>query len=401
MIRFMAANRDIEKELTTAKARIADLEHKLNLLKSGKAGMKDPLPNHHLTPEEQIKYFVRHLPVAVAMFDREMNYLMVSDKYLRDYKIEDADVIGKSHYDIFPRVPQKWKDAHKRCLKGVVEACEEDLLDTSRSQLYVDWVITPWYDSDDKIGGLILFVEIVNDRVEAKKKLLKLHHDLRQSFQQLEEFAFAVSHTLQDPLQSTLSFVNKIGEFLILNGHISQKEDVDYLEVNIRRIQKMIEGLLQFAMVGNHQGKHVVSLGKVIRSVMDNLMYRIQERNVKIKFEGLPSVKANEFELITIFQNLIGNAIRYNHSEVVIIEIRAKREEGKWRIEVEDNGHGIAENIQRDMFKPNIDRNFSEHGQSTGVGLLICKNIVESQGGEIGFETKMNQGTTFYFTIND
>ena len=107
MIRFMAANRDIEKELTTAKARIADLEHKLNLLKSGKAGMKDPLPNHHLTPEEQIKYFVRHLPVAVAMFDREMNYLMVSDKYLRDYKIEDADVIGKSHYYIFPRVPQK------------------------------------------------------------------------------------------------------------------------------------------------------------------------------------------------------------------------------------------------------------------------------------------------------
>ncbi|MCB0855815.1 MAG: GHKL domain-containing protein, partial [Bacteroidetes bacterium] len=259
----------------------------------------------------------------------------------------------------------------------------------------------PWYDSDDKIGGLILFVEIVNDRVEAKKKLLKLHHDLRQSFQQLEEFAFAVSHTLQDPLQSTLSFVNKIGEFLILNGHISQKEDVDYLEVNIRRIQKMIEGLLQFAMVGNHQGKHVVSLGKVKRSVMDNLMYRIQERNVKIKFEGLPSVKANEFELITIFQNLIGNAIKYNHSESVLIEIRAKREEGKWRIEVEDNGHGIAENIQRDMFKPNIDRNFSEHGQSTGVGLLICKNIVESQGGEIGFETKMNQGTTFYFTIND
>jgi signal transduction histidine kinase len=397
----MTENRDIHQELLDARARIADLERELGMLKRGKAGLDDPLPDQHLTPEEQIKYFVRHLPVAVAMFDQNMNYLMVSDKYLHDYKIEDIELIGKCHYDIFPRVPQKWKDAHKRCLKGVVEACEEDLLVTKKSgNLFIDWVITPWYDGNDKIGGLILFAEIVNEKVEAKRKLLKLNHDLRQSFQQLEEFAFAVSHTLQDPLQSTLSFVGKIGEFLQKNGHVSQQEDIDYLEVNVLRMQKMLNGLLQFAMVGNHQGKHTVSLGKVVRSVMDNLMYRIKERNVKIKFEGLPSVKANEFELITVFQNLISNSIKFNHSEEVRIEIRAKRQDKKWRIEIQDNGDGIPASVQADMFKPNIERKPNSEASKSGVGLIICKNIIESQGGEIGFETAHNQGTTFFFTLN-
>ena len=114
----MAEEKNIRRELIEAQKRIAELE-KLLFEKRAKGisavGFNDPLPDHHLSAEAQIKYFVRHLPVAVAMFDQNMNYLMVSDKYILDYKIENIDLIGKCHYDLFPNVPQRWKDAHQRC----------------------------------------------------------------------------------------------------------------------------------------------------------------------------------------------------------------------------------------------------------------------------------------------
>lgn len=151
---------DITQELTEARKKIAELEKELSGVKSRLRELAE-LP---FMMKGWFGYFVRHLPASVAMFDRDMNYLIVSEKYLKDYKINDRDIIGKNHYDVFPDVPQRWKDVHRRCLTGVIESCEKDIYHTRNGHsLYIDWIITPWYDENNQVGGLIMFAEIVNE----------------------------------------------------------------------------------------------------------------------------------------------------------------------------------------------------------------------------------------------
>ncbi|MEZ4825929.1 MAG: PAS domain-containing protein [Bacteroidia bacterium] len=151
---------DLAQELTDARQRISELETELSMTK---ARLREMVEFPHIM-KEWFGYFVRHLPVSVAMFDKDMNYLLASEKYIRDFKVEGGDITGKNHYDIFPDVPKRWKDAHLRCLKGVIESCEKDVYKTRNGFIiYIDWIITPWYDENNEIGGMILFAEIVND----------------------------------------------------------------------------------------------------------------------------------------------------------------------------------------------------------------------------------------------
>ncbi|MDX2248554.1 MAG: PAS domain-containing protein [Bacteroidia bacterium] len=151
---------DLQKELAEARQKISSLEQELVVAKTR---LRELSEFPHLM-KDWFGYFVRHLPVSVAMFDKNMNYLIASEKYIKDYKIQGVEIIGKNHYEVFPDVPQRWKDVHRRCMTGVVESCEKDEYYTRNGRtLFIDWIITPWYDENNQIGGLILFAEIVDE----------------------------------------------------------------------------------------------------------------------------------------------------------------------------------------------------------------------------------------------
>lgn len=116
-----------------------------------------------------LREFVEHVPAAVAMFDREMRYIFVSRRWLEDYRIGDQDIIGRSHYEIFPEIPERWKELHRRALAGEVLRCEEDPFERADGTTdYVRWEIRPWYTGEGDVGGIAMFTEVITERKRAE-----------------------------------------------------------------------------------------------------------------------------------------------------------------------------------------------------------------------------------------
>ncbi|MEE3717687.1 PAS domain S-box protein [Tumidithrix elongata RA019] len=114
---------------------------------------------------QQLKLFVEHTPVAVAMFDRNMHYLLTSRQWKEDYNLGDREIIGRSHYDVFPEIPDRWREIHQRCLGGAIERCEEDYFIRSDGSItWTQWEIHPWYADANKIGGIIMFTQVITNR---------------------------------------------------------------------------------------------------------------------------------------------------------------------------------------------------------------------------------------------
>ncbi len=115
--------------------------------------------------ERVLRLFIEYSPAAIAMFDREMKYIVASRRYLIDYELGEQNVVGRSHYEIFPEIPERWKEIHRRCLAGATERNEEDPFPRASGKLdWIRWEIRPWYEADGEIGGIILFSEVITER---------------------------------------------------------------------------------------------------------------------------------------------------------------------------------------------------------------------------------------------
>ena len=124
------------------------------------------------TNEALLRLFIKHAPAAIAMFDTDMRYLQVSDRFLTDYHLEGQDLSGKSHYELFPHLPERWKEAHRRILAGAVESCAEDPYDAGDGSIgWLQWESLPWRKGNGEIGGLILFTQVITERKRAEEAL--------------------------------------------------------------------------------------------------------------------------------------------------------------------------------------------------------------------------------------
>ena len=167
--------------------------------------------------EQLLRLFVEHTPAAVAMLDRDMRYIVVSHRYLTDYGLDDQDLVGRSHYDVFPEIPEHWKEIHRRCLAGAVEKADEDPFPRADGRLdWVQWEIRPWFGANREIGGIILFSEVVTRRKQAEEILQKRYKELTavyeasQRLQKLlapDQLAQEIIEVLEHTLDYTYSAV--------------------------------------------------------------------------------------------------------------------------------------------------------------------------------------------------
>ena len=143
--------------------------------------------------EQILRLFVEHAPAAIAMFDREMRYIAASLRYLSDYELGDQDVVGRSHYEVFPEISERWKEIHRRCLAGATERHEEDPFPRASGKLdWIRWEIRSWYEANGEIGGIILFSEVITERKRGEEKLRESEERLRSVIENSPDTLYSI-----------------------------------------------------------------------------------------------------------------------------------------------------------------------------------------------------------------
>lgn len=248
-----------------------------------------------------------------------------------------------------------------------------------------------------------LNTELEQKVAERTAELAQRAKDLERSNLELQQFAYVASHDLQEPLRTIASFTQLLAKRYNDKLDDKAREFIAFAVDGSKRMQTLINDLLSFSRVGTPQGKELfpVRMDAVLDAVLKNLKRAIEESGAVITRDPLPTVLADEVQLGQLVQNLIGNAIKFRREVTPKVHIGAERNGTGWNISVRDNGIGIAQEHNDRIFVIFQRLHTRTQYPGTGIGLAVCKKIVERHGGQIWVEPTPGGGSTFTFSIAD
>jgi light-regulated signal transduction histidine kinase (bacteriophytochrome) len=259
---------------------------------------------------------------------------------------------------------------------------------------------TPLLDENGKPRGSVSSFIDITERKLSDEKLKKTMDELSRSNQELEHFAHVASHDLREPLRMITSFLQLLEKRYKDQLDQNANEFIGFAVDGAKRLNNMIKDLLEYSQVMKKEREfNPVKLDKVLEETLINLVVQTEENNVTITYDPLPNIMGDEKLLVYLFQNLIGNAIKYRSQETPQIHISAIKQKDHFLLSVKDNGIGIdSEHLNR-IFTIFQRLHGNEEYEGTGIGLAIAQKIVHLHGGRIWAESELGKGSTFYFTI--
>ena len=234
----------------------------------------------------------------------------------------------------------------------------------------------------------------------AEKKLAEKVEELARSNRDLEQFAYVASHDLQEPLRMVAAYTQLLAERY--RGKLDENADkyIGYAVEGALRMQTLILDLLAFSRVGRAEtDRKNGECNAALNNALENLRSAIEESGAVVTHDDLPAVAVDPTQLVQLFQNLIGNAIKFRGKEVPAIRVSAKKQDARWLFAVADNGIGVSSQYKDKIFVIFQRLHTREEYSGNGVGLAICKKIVEHHGGRIWVESEPGCGATFHFTL--
>ncbi|MDP4193080.1 MAG: ATP-binding protein [Bacteroidota bacterium] len=325
----------------------------------------------------------------------DFSFLYVNQMFSSTVKVKKDDLQGRNLSEFVPGFEKS--DLFNSCCKAFFEGKPQlfrsvklkELLKNNSWEGYTNISISACRN------GITLCFQDVSDHYLTLEQL-------ERSNKELEQFAYSVSHDLQEPLRMISNFAKKISKQY--EGKIDEKADqyIGFMIDAAKRMQHLINDLLQYARVTTSAQPLVqTDLNGIIDRVMSDLSLSIEEEKAQINYGKLPEINADPTQIQQLFQNLISNAIKFRREIDPAITIEAKKENSEWLFAVHDNGIGISPEYYDRIFIVFQRLHEREKYSGTGIGLAICKKIVERHGGRIWVESEKGRGSSFFFSIRE
>ncbi len=261
--------------------------------------------------------------------------------------------------------------------------------------------MAPIRNAQGRVIGAVLVFRDVTARREAEAQLRGLNRDLKQINEDLQQFSYAASHDLKEPLRTVTNYLQLIR--LRFSGKVLDSEAAKLFDIAVggaQRMHALVEALLEYSRTGEvHEGTlQLLPADRIVHDAAGNLQSSISECGAEIVVGQLPIVRGNPLHLTQLFENLIGNALKYRSEQTPRVTVNAEEAGPEWIFSVQDNGIGIAREYQAQIFGI-FKRLHGDEYPGTGIGLATCKKIVERHGGTIWVESEAGQGAKFCFTL--
>jgi PAS domain S-box-containing protein len=259
----------------------------------------------------------------------------------------------------------------------------------------------------NQLGTVVVFRDVSRRKTVEQERLglieAQSHYAslLRQSNEQLQQFAYIASHDLQEPLRMVTSYLQLLESRYADSLDSDAREFIGFAVDGAARMRDLITGLLQYARLDTAEQDiyQQTSMQTTLDEALTNLAIPIEEASAVITHDDLPSVQADSMQMMQILQNLIGNALKFRGEQPLKIHIGVEKKAKEWQFSVRDNGIGIAPDSQERIFGMFQRLHVNSAYSGTGIGLTICKKVVERHNGRIWVESTVGQGSTFYFTL--
>jgi two-component system, cell cycle sensor histidine kinase and response regulator CckA len=348
---------------------------------------------------EQLKLFIRYAPAALGMFDSRMCYVSASQRWLDDYGLKGVDLVGRSHYEIFPEIGESWREAHRKGLAGEVLRCEADRFERADGRVqWVRWEIRPWYNSGGEVGGIIIFSEDVSEREALQAELIKV-----KKLESLGILAGGIAHDFNNILTGILGNLSFARMFL--DQEHRSALPLEQAEKAAMRATELTKQLLTFAK-GGTPVKKVVAVRPLIEESLALVLSGANVKGVLDIPDSLHAVEVDEGQMGQVFHNLILNALQampqggtLSVSAENAAPAGGEREgvpaQSYVRLSFADQGCGIPEEVLPKIFDPY----FTTKARGVGLGLASVYSIVGKHGGWVEVTSRPGCGTVFTLLI--
>lgn len=355
--------------------------------------------------ERRMQLFVEAAPAGMVMVDEAGTILLANttaaDMFGYEQKALSGMAVEKLIPDRFRNEHPKYRAMFHDDLQARAMGAGRDLwgLRSDGSEFPIEIGLNP-----TRSAGRTLVLCAVVDITERKRiedQLERQRAELARSNEELERFAQMASHDLQEPLRLVVNFSQLLDRRYRERLDDDGREFIGYLTENAGRMRQMIQDLLEYARLGRKQTTpDAVDMNVVMNEVRHNLRLALEENNAVLDIDALPRVRVDRVEANRLLQNLIENALKYRGDAAPVIRVSAQQEgEGRWRFDVTDNGIGIDPRHRESIFEPFERLHSRARYPGTGMGLAVCRRIVERHGGRIWVKSDQAPGVTFCFTL--